>query len=161
MKSVTVVGIGNEFRGDDSVAIFILRILRDSLPRGVKVVELSGDQSNLVEVMQGADNVIIIDAACSPAPAGTIFQINASEEPFPAGFFTASTHNIDLGQSIELARTLKRLPGSVLIYGIVGKDFSFTQSLSEQVREAAETVSNKILNDVDRILSSDGYLQPT
>ena len=153
-RLVTIVGVGNEFRGDDSVAILVSRILRDTLPDKVEVVELSGDQSNLLELMKDTDNLIIVDAVCSPAPAGTIFRINASEESFPSNFFTASTHSIDLARSIELARALKQLPSSVLVYGIVGKDFSFTPSLTQQVKESAETVKNKIMNDVERILAS-------
>jgi hydrogenase maturation protease len=154
------VGIGNEFRGDDSAAIFVLKILKDLLPDEVKAVELSGDQSNLLELMQDTDNLIIVDAVSSPAPAGTVFHINASEESFPSSLLTASTHSIDLAQSIELGRALNQLPESVQIYGIVGKDFSFTSSLTQQVKESAETVKDKILSDVDRILGSSTSSKP-
>jgi len=149
------VGIGNEFRADDGVGLLVLKSLKGVLSSQVKVVELTGDQSNLVELMQRTDNMIIIDAVSSPAPAGTVFQINASEEAFPNNFFTVSTHSIDLAQSIELARTMNQLPDLVLIYGIVGKDFSFTTSMNQQVKESAETVKDKILIDVDRILGSE------
>ncbi len=152
---ITIVGIGNGFRGDDGVALFVLRNLRESLPSQVRTVELTGDQSNLLELMRDTGSMIIVDAVCSTAPSGTIFSINASEEPFPSNFFTVSTHGIDLAQSIELARTMRQLPAFILIYGIVGKDFSFTTSLSQQVKESAETVKNKILSEVDRILKSE------
>jgi hydrogenase maturation protease len=154
-RRVTIVGIGNEFRGDDSVAISVLRNLRNSIPAEVKTVELAGDQSNLIELMSDTESLIIVDAVSSPAPAGTIFQINASKESFPGDFFTVSTHSIDLAQAIELARIMRRLPELVLIYGIVGKVFSFTTSLSRQVKDSAEAVRTKILNDVDRILRSE------
>jgi hydrogenase maturation protease len=153
--SITIVGIGNEFRGDDGVALFTLRDLKDTLPPQVKIVEMTGDQSNLLELMQDTNNMIIIDAVNSTAPSGTILHINASEEPFPHNFFAISSHGIDLAQSIELARTMKKLPSVVLIYGIVGRDFSFTTSLSQQVKDSAEMVKNKIVNDVDRMLKSE------
>lgn len=152
---ITIVGIGNEFRGDDGVALFVLRNLRESLPSQVRIVELTGDQSNLLELMRDTASMIVVDAVTSTAPSGTIFCINASEESFPSNFFTVSTHGIDLAQSVELARTMRQLPAFISIYGIVGKDFSFTTSLSQQVKESAETVKNKILSEVDRILKGE------
>jgi hydrogenase maturation protease len=151
-SSITIVGIGNEFRGDDGAALHVLRSLKEIIPAQIALVELTGDQSDLIELMQDTDNMIIVDAVCSQAPPGTIFHINASKDSFPGNFFTVSTHGIDLSQSIEMARTMNRLPEVVLVYGIVGKNFSFSTSLSQQVRDSAETVKNKILNDVDRIL---------
>lgn len=153
-RSVTIVGIGNEFRGDDGVALLAVRNLKDKLPPQVEIVELTGDQSDLLELMKETSSIIIVDAVNSAAPSGTIFKINASEEPFPANFFTVSSHGIDLAQSIELARTMKALPEVVLIYGIAGKDFSFTTSVSQQIKDAAETVRTKILDDVKEILNA-------
>lgn len=154
-RSITIVGIGNEFRGDDGIALIILRSLKTAIPAEVKLVELTGDQSNLLELMQDTNNLIIIDAVSSKAPSGTIFHINASEESFPTNFFSVSTHGIDLAESIELARTMKQLPELVLFYGIAGNDFSFTRSVSQQVKDSAETVRNKILTDVDEILKNE------
>ncbi len=153
-SSITIVGIGNEFRGDDGVALFAIKSLFGNVPTEVNLVELAGDQSNLLDLMGNTDNIIIIDAVNSTAPAGTIFRVDAGEEPFPKNFFTISSHGIDLAQSIELARTMKALPEVILIYGIVGKDFSFTTSLSQQVKEAAEKVTSRILDDVERILKA-------
>ena len=150
-RSITIVGIGNEFRGDDGVALSILRSLKNELPPQVKTIELTGDQSSLLELMQDTDTMIIIDAVSSAAPAGTIFRVDASGEPFPNDFFAVSTHSIDLAQSIELARTMNRLPDVVLIYGIVGKDFSFTTSFSQRVKDSAEAVRSRIASDVDQI----------
>jgi len=151
---ITIVGIGNEFRGDDAVALLVAKNLRDLLPEQVKVVELTGDQSDLIELMQETNSMIIIDAIKSTAPSGTIFHIDAGKESFPDNFFNISSHGIDLAQSIELVRTMKKLPKVVLIYGIAGKDFSFTTSSSQQVKDAAEIVRNRILNDIDRILET-------
>lgn len=153
--SITVVGIGNHFRGDDAVGMLTIKNLTKKVPSNVKAVELVGDQSYLLELMQSSDVMIVVDAVHSSAPAGTIFRIDASEESIPRDFFTFSTHGIDSMHAIELARSMKLLPKQVIIYGIVGKDFSYSPKLSPQIQESLEIVQNKILNDIDRILKNE------
>jgi len=161
-RVITVAGIGNEFRGDDGVAIYILKSLEKLVPTHVNIAKLTEDPSNLLEIMRHTDTLIIVDAVNSPAPPGTIFHINVSSEPFPMDFFTVSTHGIDLAQTIELARMMGLLPGFVLIYGVVGKNFSFTTSLSQQVKDSAEILKNKILSDIDKLLVIEkGEMQET
>ncbi len=154
-RPVTIVGIGNEYRGDDGVALLVLRQLEKSLRDKVRLIQLTGDQTELLDLMQETDRLIIVDAVSSSAPAGTIFQINASKELFPSNFFTVSSHSIDIAKTIELAKAINCLPEFVLIYGIVGKDFSFTESLSPEARESAEIVRDKILVEFDRMTESE------
>ncbi len=160
---VTIVGVGNEFRGDDAVGLMVLKSLKEKVPSeescgaDVKTVELTGDQSHLLELMHSTDAMIIIDAVQSAAPAGTIFRVDASEEPIPKEFFSFSTHSIDSAQAIELARALNELPAHIFIYGIVGKDFSYTSKLSTEVKESIEIVETKILNDINCILKNESH----
>jgi len=151
---VIVIGIGNEYRGDDAVGILATRNLAGKMPPEIKTIELTGDQSDLLELMHTANAVIIVDAVRSAAPAGTIFRIDAAEESIPNDFSTFTTHSIDSVQAIELARSMNRLPNQVIVYGIVGKDFSFTSKITPQVRESIDVVRDKILNDLDSILKS-------
>ena len=164
---ITIVGVGNEFRGDDVAGLVILRELKGKVSADVRTVELAGDQSHLLELMQSTDTMIIVDAVQSPkspsdkgsfgspAPAGTIFRVDASDDPIPKNFFSFSTHSIDSAQAIELARALDRLPAHIFIYGIVGKDFSYTSKLSPEVKESIEIVETKILNDINCILKNE------
>lgn len=153
--TVTVVGIGNIFRGDDSVGLLVLRQLEKRVPAGVKTIELAGDQSYLLDIMRSTNAMIIVDAVQSSAPAGTIFRIDATGQPVPSEFVAFSTHAVDSTSAIELARALGLLPDKVLIYGIVGKDFSYTTDLTAEVSEAIEVAQAKILNDVRNALSED------
>ena len=152
---VTVVGIGNEFRGDDAVGLTVVRQLKERVPTGARTFELTGDQTYLLELMRSTDAVIMVDAVQSSAPAGTIFRVDASEEPVPKEFMSFSTHAIDSASAIELARTLGSLPGTILIYGIVGKKFSFSTSMTAEVREVIEMVQERILADIECILSEE------
>ena len=151
--ALTIVGIGNEFRGDDAVGLLVLRRLVKSVPAGARTVELAGDQTYLLELLRSTDAIIVVDAVQSSAPAGTIFRVEAGERPVPKDFLSFSTHTFDSASTIELARALGFLPSKVLIYGIVGKGFSYTTRLTAELAESIEVVQAGILNDADSILS--------
>lgn len=151
--AVTVVGIGSEFRSDDAVGLAVLRKLKGNMPAGARAVELAGDQSYLLELMSITEGIIIVDAVQSSAPAGTVFRVDASNDPLPEDFLSFSTHAIDSVAAMELARTLGLLPGSVLIYGIVGKNFSLGCNLTPEVDEVVESTCAGIIDDISRIIA--------
>lgn len=155
--AITIVGVGNEFRGDDAVGLMVLQQLKGNLPAGARTIELTGDQSYLLELMRSTDAMIIVDAVQSSAPAGTIFRVDAGQGPAPKEFLSFSTHSFDSVNAVELARALGSLPGIMLIYGIVGKDFSYTTRRTAEAVEAVEIVRARILNDIDRILSPESF----
>lgn len=150
--TVTIVGIGNEFRGDDAVGLMVLRQLEMKPQAGARTIELTGDQTYLLELMRSTDAMIIVDAVQSSAPAGTIFRLDASCEPVPKGFLSFSTHAIDSAAAVEMARTLGALPQKILIYGIVGKEFSYTNLITPEVEEAIDVIRERIIDDVDSLL---------
>lgn len=153
--AITIVGVGNELRGDDAIGLTVLRQLKGDLPAGARAVELTGDQTYLLELMRFTDAMIIVDAVQSPAPAGTVFRIDAGHGPVPKEFLPFSTHSFDSVNAAELARALGSLPALTLIYGIVGREFSYTTKLTAEVAEAVEIAKEKILMDIDHIMSTE------
>ncbi len=148
---VTIVGIGNEFRGDDAVGLKVVRRLEISKPAGVRTIELTGDQSHLLELMCSTDALIIVDAVQSSAPAGTIFRMDAGKERVPENLMFFSTHSFGSLDAIETARTLRHLPRCMLLYGIVGKDFSHKIGLAEEVENAIDVIEEKIIEELDSV----------
>jgi hydrogenase maturation protease len=127
---VTVIGFGNEWRGDDGVGLEVARRL------GGRV--LGGEPIALVDLLDGEDEVVLVDAVYSGAEPGTVFRLEAGAEPLPSQLFGASsTHALGLAEAVELARSLGRLPQRVVVYGIEGADFGFGKGLSAPVAAAA------------------------
>lgn len=149
---VTVVGIGNEYRGDDAAGLLVLRQLKGNVQAGARTVELTGDQSYLLELMRSTDAMIIVDAVQSSAPAGTIFRVDAGRDAIPKQFLTFSTHSIDSAGAIEMARALGTLPDEIFVYGIVGKEFSYAERITPEVEEAIEVIQERIIQDLGCIL---------
>jgi hydrogenase maturation protease len=139
--SILVIGIGNDFRGDDGVGRFVVRKLRDLNLPGVAVLEAEGDPLKFLEKWQGAHTVVLVDAVSSGAAPGTVFYFEAVEAPLPQELLSpCSTHALGLGAAIELARALGKLPPRLIVYGIEGKNFQAASGLSVEVEQAGEKV---------------------
>ena len=131
-----VVGLGNAWRGDDGAGPAVARALGDD-PR---VVVHEGEPIGLLEAWAGAEEVILVDAVSSAAPAGTVHRLNPLAAPLSAALARGSTHAFGLADTLELARTLERLPPRLTVYGIEGERFSAGDELSPAVGAAVETV---------------------
>ncbi len=145
---ITLVGVGNRYRRDDAVGLIVSQQLKYKVPPGTRIVELDGDQSDLIELMRSTDVLIVVDAVKSTAPPGTVFRLDAVDDPLPREFMSSSTHSIDTLTAVELARALGALPERLIIYGIVGRDFSFSEGLSEEVRDAIDAAEERIIADI-------------
>lgn len=148
-SQIVLIGIGNEFRGDDAVGLHIARRLAKMNLPGVKVLELSGEGAALMEAWQGADTVFLFDAVSTGKnSAGTIYRLDAHVETIPADFFHYSTHRFGAAEAVELARELGQLPPRLVILGIEGENFDYGEELSPAVEKALPKLINQIATDL-------------
>ncbi len=160
MSKIIVIGVGNEYRGDDGVGIFISKRIITRKIQGVQVCEEKGDEFNLIELWRGFELAIVIDAICAvgTVPTGQIFRFNAHEESISDKFFRCSTHVFSLADAVRLAQALGRLPKQLIIYGIAGENFREQIGLSRDVVKAAHDVENQILRDIQMLADSQKLL---
>ncbi len=111
---------------------------------GVTVQVFDGEAIGLLELWDDADNVVIVDAVRSGAPGGTVHRFDASAEAVPAAFRHSSSHTIGVGDAIELARSLGRLPRRVLIFGVEGVRFDAGAGLSPEVASVLDDVLGEV-----------------
>jgi hydrogenase maturation protease len=143
-----LIGIGNEYRSDDGIGLLVARKIGEKKLSSVIVKEESGEGAALMEAWKGFEDVIVVDAVSSGSKPGTIFKMNANKERVPAKFFHCSTHAFSVAEAIELARTMKTLPATILLYGIEGENFAAGTGISFAVEEAARQVIRQTMNDV-------------
>jgi hydrogenase maturation protease len=109
------------------------------------VLELEGEPVSLVEAFAGVDEVFVIDAVRSGSEPGTVHRIDATHEPLPATLSAASTHTLGVGEAIELARALGRLPRRVIVYGIEAESVAAGEKLTPAVARGVDDVVERIL----------------
>ena len=142
---ILVIGVGNEYRSDDAVGLVVARRLRQLSLGNVTVIEASGEGTDLMESWKGAGTVIIVDAASSGAKPGTIHRIDARAQRIPTGLLRYSTHAFSVGEAVELARAINRLPPRMVVYGIEGERFDEGTVLSRAVQGSVDTVVDLVL----------------
>lgn len=99
-----------------------------------------GDAVALLDAWAGAAHAIVVDAATSGAPPGTIHRFDAAARPLPARALRSSTHAFGVADAVELARALGRLPDRLELYAIEGDDFSLGMAVSAPVARAVEAL---------------------
>ena len=150
MKTL-IIGIGNEYRGDDGVGRQVARRLASLDPPNVEIQESSGESFSLMELWSNAPEVILIDAVQSGAEPGTVQRFDAGTTPLPTGFVQqCSTHALSLPEAIEMARSLEQLPPKVILYGIEGLRFEHGNILTPTVARAAEETVGHILQEISQ-----------
>jgi hydrogenase maturation protease len=140
---LTVIGVGNAWRGDDAAGLEVAKRLRE-VQEELRVIQHEGDQSRLVDLFGGSDLVVVVDAAHSGAPAGTVFRFDAADEPLPAPLLRGSTHAFGVAEAVELARALGRLPRELIVYAIEGQTFETGAGLTPEVERAVEEVVEEL-----------------
>jgi len=143
-----VIGVGNAYRGDDGAGIAVARKLAAQRLPGVRVMEMNGEGTSLVEAWKDAPSVLLVDAVSSGAVPGTIHRFEAQVGPLPTGLEHRSSHSFGVAEAVEVARALGRLPSHMVVYGIEGGLFAPGQGLSPEVERAVEEVASRLISEL-------------
>ena len=143
---IRIIGIGSPF-GDDAAGLEIARMLAKSPPPNCEVIAADRPGTALVDLLEGANAAILIDAVRSGAPPGTIHEFSFDELGGCAVGFVSS-HDLGVAAAIQLAQKLGRAPAVGRIIGIEIAPAS-TQHLCELSPHTREAVRRA----VERVLS--------
>jgi hydrogenase maturation protease len=117
-KATLVLGIGNTLLTDDGAGVHTVSYLRRTQGEAADVRYVDGGTLSFVflEEIEGADGLIVVDAAEMDAPPGTIrrFEGGAMDRFLRAG--RRSAHEIGLADILELAHLRGRqIPRRALV----------------------------------------------
>jgi hydrogenase maturation protease len=139
-----IIGCGNRERSDDGAGILIAERLREL---GIEADTCPGEPCDLMDAWKGADDVIVVDAVVTGAPAGTV-QVWDGRQPLTSIRTKISTHGLGIAEAIELAHVLHCLPTRLRIYGVEGQRFELGAEVSFKVQHAIEEVVRRIIAEV-------------
>jgi hydrogenase maturation protease len=148
-SSVRIIGLGNELRGDDAVGLLAARRLRQAVGNRAEVIEAEMAGVDLIELMEGARVVILIDAARSGKNPGMIHRLDASDSPIGVRTLLRSSHALGISDALELARTIGVLPARVIVYGIEVGHMEAGQALSSPVAKALDEIVGQVIQECD------------
>ena len=150
--SITVVGLGNDFRGDDAAGLYTARLLAEKNIPGLHVIEGVSDGTTLINAWDGAKACFLVDCVYSKKKPGYIHCFDALTDVIPEDIFPGySTHAFSITGAVKLARALDQLPEKLIVYGIEGASFTTGKTISLEVEQAARKVRDLILENLREI----------
>jgi len=111
-----VLGIGNVLMGDEGVGVHVVRHLEEcGVPPGVEVLDGGTGSFLLLDPMQRARKVILIDATLDGNPAGTVRRLTPRfSKDYPR---TLTAHDIGLKDLLDTFYLLDH-PVDVVLFAI-------------------------------------------
>lgn len=145
MSDIRIIGIGNVLAGDDAIGISVAQQLKADNLKGIDILEMSQGGVGLLDLMDGAETVILIDAVKSGKPPGTIFCLESPDgmdqiSNLARFSLTSSTHAFGLNKVLALGQTLERLPPTLILYGIELDQVDLGKPPSQKIIQAGERV---------------------
>ncbi len=153
---LALIGVGNRYRSDDAAGLEVARRLRATHPPGIRLLEEEGEPASLIQSFELMKEVLIIDAVSSSGSPGDLYRFDATHEPLPAETFRSSTHSLGVGDAVELARQLDRLPPRLAVYGIEGENFEAGEGLSPAVEATVDALVSELHSELGGEEPSDG-----
>jgi len=147
---ITVLGLGQSLRGDDAAGLEAVRRWQEQYPGiagspdiRVEISELPG--LALLDLLDGAEAAILVDALQSTAPPGTVIRVGPDE----LASFTPdaqSAHGWGVAETLKLGLLLHPSLAAckITLIGIVGKSFEMGAGLSQEVENAIPDVCHWI-----------------
>lgn len=128
----------------------VARSLRDRVGEGVEVREHDGEAAALLDWLTQADAVWLVDASASGAEPGAIRRLDACDGPLPEAPPPVSSHGFGPAEAIELARAMRSLPATCILFAVEGRSFEAGRPLSPVVAAAAQEVADRIVVELTR-----------
>ena len=147
-RRIIVIGVGNAMRGDDAAGLAVAERVRTQAGEGVEVRVCEEEPTRLIDAFGGADVAFVVDAVSTGAPAGTVHRFDASDGPIPSTEFGSSTHALGIGEALELARALGRLPRTTVVFGVEGAEFKAGERLTPAVADGVVQTAATLLEEV-------------
>jgi hydrogenase maturation protease len=152
-RRTVVIGVGNEYRRDDGVGPAVVARLRGRQPDDPELAHVTlalsdGEPTRMIDLWTGAELAVVVDAVRgNGTTAGQRYELTV-DAITGAVHRAASSHAIDLGETIALARALGRLPDRLVVLAVAGQDFGFGTGLSDEVKSTVESLVERVRETV-------------
>jgi hydrogenase maturation protease len=148
---ILVLGIGNILLKDEGVGVRAIEELRHShvLSPNVEVVDGGTAGLDLLEVMEGASDIIVVDCVAGDEEPGTVFRIPLDQLGCPEATFQ-SLHQVGILDTLRTLEMLGRRPRCVLI-GVQPEEIALGLDLSPRVAAKLPQVVQAVLQELHRL----------
>lgn len=156
LEPVLILGLGNSLVGDDGVGPRVIQELRArNLPPGVVVAEGGTAGLGLINLLEGYQRAIIVDAVDMDQSPGQIARFTPHEARLNMAQTPLSPHQLGIGDTLALAQTLGMDLPDLVIVGIQPGQMALGEGLSPDVEKAIPHVVRAVLWELAPANSTD------
>ena len=136
MERKVVLGIGNILNSDEGLGVQALQALDAEFRESADVEFIDGGTLglNLLDLVEECSHLLILDAANTGRPPGTLIELAREEIPLFSGI-KMSQHQLTFQEVLGLANIRDRLPGQLHFIGIQPDCLEIGLDLSDTVKE--------------------------
>lgn len=167
MKTI-IIGLGNPILTDDGIGVLCAFEIEKSLPaqflEDIHVTEACVGGIRLMELMEGYDRAVIIDAIISKngQSPGTVYKMTLDDlKQISPTQHSSSAHDTSLVTAIEMGNKLEiKLPAEFYIYAVEVENVEdFSDKPSPAVASAVTKVKQMVLTDVIKFMGPDQIIK--
>ncbi len=149
---ILILGIGNVLMGDEGAGVHAIRLLAEKKwPPGVRVLDGGTGSFTLLEPMQNAEHIIMIDATIDGQPAGTVTRL---QPRFSGDYPRALTaHDIGLKDLLDSFYLLGKTPRVTLFAVSIEPLREMDLELSAPVAACLPELIRHIEGEVEALLA--------
>jgi hydrogenase maturation protease len=139
-----VLGLGNVLMGDEGVGVHVVRAVeKHALPANVECLDGGTGGFTLLEPLQEAGRIILIDAAADGNPIGTVTRTTPRfSRDYPP---TLTAHDIGVKDLLDVFYIQGGGPNVILYAITIDPQQPISMELSEVIAKAAEVAVAEIL----------------
>jgi hydrogenase maturation protease len=147
---VLVLGLGNPLRGDDGVGCRVTEELaRRELSPGVEVLDGGAGGLDLMDLMEGRERVVVVDAADVGRPAGEFVRFTPDQARLAQAADGFSLHHVGLGEVLALAGALGWALPEIVVFGVQPAELGWGEGLSPAVEAALPALSDAVVKEIE------------
>jgi hydrogenase maturation protease len=142
-----VLGLGNVLMGDEGVGVHVVRAVeKHALPANVDCLDGGTGGFTLLEPLQEAGRIILIDAAADGNPIGTVTRTTPRfSRDYPP---TLTAHDIGVKDLLDVFYIQGGGPDVILYAITIDPRQPISMELSEVIAKAAELAVSEILAEL-------------
>ena len=150
-NKLLILGVGNLILGDEGVGVHVVeRLAKRQLPASVACLDGGTGGFLLLEPMQQAQRVVLIDAAAFDDPPGSVRKLKPSfTNDYPK---TLMIHDLGLKDLLDSLQLMGAAPDILMIAITIDPKQTMNMELSPPVAKGALQAEQLVLEEIERFV---------
>jgi hydrogenase maturation protease len=140
-NKVVVLGLGNPLFQDEGLGIHMInQLMNEKISDQVELVDGGTGALELLNILEEADYLLVIDAVDGDHPPGTVRKLSGRDIPLLVTG-RMSVHQVGFQETLALAAMRGRLPQQLVLFGIQPQCLDWGTELSPTVANVLPELS--------------------